>query len=61
MNSASQIGIALGAAFGGFVIAQGWGYGQIPLINAIFWALGLIGVLILVTYDRRRQPALSSA
>ncbi len=55
MNTASQIGIAGGAAFGAFIIASGWGYAQIPLLSAIFFALGLAGVLVLVSLDRR-QP-----
>jgi DHA1 family inner membrane transport protein len=56
MNTASQIGIAGGAAFGAFLISSGFDYSQIPLLSAVFYALGLVGVLILIAYDRRRRP-----
>lgn len=54
MNTASQIGIAGGAAFGALIISSGGSYAQIPLLSAIFYALGLVGVLVLVGLDRRR-------
>lgn len=59
MNTASQIGIAGGAAFGAFLIAAGFGYSQIPLLSAGFYALGLAGILVLVSLDRRRKPAIA--
>jgi MFS transporter, DHA1 family, inner membrane transport protein len=61
MNTASQIGIALGAAFGGSIIARGWGYGQIPLLSSAFWALGLVGILIMVHQQRRVKLARGNA
>ncbi len=54
MNTASQVGIAIGAAIGGLLIASGWGYGQLPLVAAVFSALALLGVLVLVSHDGRR-------
>jgi DHA1 family inner membrane transport protein len=54
MNTASQIGIACGAAFGGLVIAWGWGYSGLPLLAALFQLLALIGMIVLVTADRRK-------
>lgn len=59
MNTASQIGIAGGAAYGAFLIAQGLDYRQIPLFSAVFYALGLCGILVLIAYDRRRKPGLA--
>lgn len=60
MNTASQVGIACGAAFGGFVIAQGWGYASIPLFGAGFWVVGLVCILVLMAYERRRRPIVAS-
>lgn len=57
MNTASQVGIAVGAALGGLVLSIGWSYGQLPLLSAGFAALALAGVLTLVSFDRRRIPA----
>jgi predicted MFS family arabinose efflux permease len=59
MNTASQVGIAVGAALGGFALSAGWSYGQLPLLSAGFAALALAGVLTLVSYDRRRKPAVA--
>jgi DHA1 family inner membrane transport protein len=59
MNTASQVGIAGGAALGALLIASGWGYSQIPLFSAIFYAAGFVGALILAASDRRRKPALA--
>ena len=59
MNTASQIGIAGGAAFGALVISQGLPYAQLPLLSAGFYGLGLIGVLVLVALDRRRAAVLA--
>ena len=59
MNTASQAGIAAGAALGGLVIAGGWSYGQLPLLSAGFAVLALAGTLLLVAHDRRRKPALA--
>lgn len=54
MNTASQVGIAAGAALGGFIIASGGSYGQLPLVAAAASALALLGTLVLVSHDRRR-------
>ena len=59
MNTASQVGIAVGAALGGLVLSAGWNYGQLPLLSAGFAALALAGVLTLVSCDRRRKPAVA--
>jgi DHA1 family inner membrane transport protein len=59
MNTASQVGVAAGAALGGLVITWGWSYGQLPLLSAIFAALALAGTVLLVMFDRRRNPALA--
>jgi MFS transporter, DHA1 family, inner membrane transport protein len=59
MNTASQVGIAAGAALGGLLIASGWSYGQLPLFAAAFAALALVGALFLVSSDRRRKTALA--
>ena len=59
MNTAWQVGIAVGAGLGGLVIATGWSYGQLPLIAAASSALALLGTLLLISYDRRRKPALA--
>jgi len=56
MNTASQIGIAVGAALGGFVIAGGWSYAQLPLVASGFSAVALVLTLFLLSYDRRRAP-----
>jgi DHA1 family inner membrane transport protein len=53
MNTASQVGIAAGAALGGYVIASGWTYGQLPLIAALACIVALGGTLLLVSLDRR--------
>jgi MFS transporter, DHA1 family, inner membrane transport protein len=57
MNTASQIGIACGAALGGLVIAWGWGYGGLPILAAVFQSLALAGMLVLVMSDRRQSAA----
>lgn len=57
MNTASQFGIAGGAAFGGWIIASGGSYSQIPLFGAIFAALGVVGVIVLILSSRRRAVA----
>lgn len=57
MNTASQFGIAGGAAFGALIINNGGSYGQIPLFGAIFAALGVVGVLVLIRFDRRALRA----
>jgi DHA1 family inner membrane transport protein len=59
MNTASQVGIAAGAALGGLFIAWGWSYGQIPLLSAGAAVLALAGTLILVTLGRSRKPSLA--
>ena len=59
MNTASQIGIAGGAALGALILSSGFDYSQIPLFSAAFCALGLVGILVLVAHDRRRKPALA--
>lgn len=59
MNSATQVGIATGAALGGLVIASGWSYGQLPLLAALFDFLGLLGVIALVRSDRRPKTAIA--
>ena len=59
MNTAGQVGIAFGAGLGGLIIATGWSYGQLPLIAAASSALALLGTLLLISYDRRRKPALA--
>jgi DHA1 family inner membrane transport protein len=59
MNTASQVGIAGGAALGGLVLASGWSYAQLPLLSAGFDALGILCVVALVLYDRRRKVVLA--
>jgi DHA1 family inner membrane transport protein len=59
MNTASQIGIACGAALGGLVIAWGWGYAGLPILAAAAQALALLGMIVLVSTDRRRKLALA--
>jgi DHA1 family inner membrane transport protein len=54
MNTATQVGIAAGAALGGFVLAAGWRYEQLPALSAAFAALALVATATLVLYDRRR-------
>ena len=54
MNTASQVGIAVGAALGGLVLFSGWNYGQLPLLSAVFAALGLAGVLAIIFFDREQ-------
>ena len=54
ISTAFNTGIAGGAALGAAAIASGWGYGQLPLLTALFHALALAVTLGLVTYDRRR-------
>jgi DHA1 family inner membrane transport protein len=58
MNTASQVGIATGAALGGYVIAGGWSYSQLPLVASGFSTVALVLTLFLFSYDRR---ALASA
>ena len=53
MSTSFQVGIAIGAALGGAVIAAGWGYGQLPLVSSGFFALALLVTLGLIAYDRR--------
>jgi DHA1 family inner membrane transport protein len=53
MNTASQVGIAAGAALGGYVIAAGWSYAQLPLVAAFACLLALLGALLLISLDRR--------
>ena len=59
MSTAGQLGIAVGAALGGLVIANGWSYGQLPLVAAAFSTLALLGAFFLISHDHRRraQPA----
>jgi DHA1 family inner membrane transport protein len=57
MNTASQVGIAAGAALGGAIIAAGWSYGQLPLVAASASAVALLGTLVLISSDRRRKLA----
>lgn len=57
MNTASQIGIAVGAALGGVVIAKGWSYGQLPLVASAFSGLTLVLTVFLFAHDRRRAVA----
>lgn len=57
MNTASQFGIAGGAAFGGWILASGGAYNQIPLFGAVFAALGVVGVLVLIRVSRARPAA----
>ena len=53
MNTASQVGIATGAALGGYVIAGGWSYSQLPLVASGFSTVALVLTLFLFSYDRR--------
>jgi DHA1 family inner membrane transport protein len=59
MSSCFQVGIAMGAALGGAVIATGWGYAQLPLASAVFFGLALLVTLGLVAYDRRLKAKLA--
>jgi DHA1 family inner membrane transport protein len=56
ISTAFNIGIASGAALGGAAIAAGWGYATLPLIDASFLGLALVGTLLLTGYDRGRRP-----
>jgi len=60
ISTAFNIGIASGAAIGGAAIAAGWGYATLPLIDASFLGLALVGTLLLTGYDRRRRPAVAA-
>lgn len=53
LSTSFQVGIAIGAALGGAVIAAGWGYGQLPLVSAVFLGLSLLVTVGLMAYDRR--------
>ncbi len=55
MNTASQVGIAGGAALGGLVLASGWSYAQLPLLSATFEVLAVLCTVALVLYDRRQR------
>jgi DHA1 family inner membrane transport protein len=57
ISTAFNIGIASGAAIGGAAVAAGWGYATLPLIDASFLSLALVGTLLLTGYDRRRRAA----
>ena len=57
ISTAFNVGIAGGAALGGAALAAGWGYGVLPLIEAVFLVLALCAVLALTAYDRRRTAA----
>jgi DHA1 family inner membrane transport protein len=61
MNTASQVGIAAGAALGSVAISSGWSYGQLPLIASAFAALATVGTILLFALDRRRKPAIGTA
>jgi len=50
---AFNLGNALGAASGGLVISQGWGYAAVPLVGAAL----AVGALVLVWAGHRRQSA----
>jgi MFS transporter, DHA1 family, inner membrane transport protein len=56
MNTATQVGIAAGAAVGGLIIAWGWGYALLPLFAALCAAVGVLVSLALALYDRRQKP-----
>lgn len=60
VSTAFNTGIAAGAAIGGAVIAAGWGYGALPLVDAGFLTLALLGTLGLAAYERRRPAALTA-
>jgi MFS transporter, DHA1 family, inner membrane transport protein len=53
LSTSFQVGIAIGAALGGAVIAAGLGYAALPLVSAGFFGLGLLTTLSLLAYDRR--------
>lgn len=54
LNTASQVGIAAGAALGGVLIASGWSYGQLPLVASVAGSVALLGTVVLVVRDRRK-------
>lgn len=56
MNTAFQVGIAIGALVGGMALGNGWAYAQLPLLSAGAFALALVGTLALVGLDRARRP-----
>ncbi len=56
MNTASQIGIAGGAAVGGLIIAQGWAYRYIPLFMVVFLVLSVAVGAALSARARRSSP-----
>lgn len=56
---AFNLGNAVGAALGGVVIGQGWGYAAVPLVGAALAAGGL-GLVWLGHIGRRRVPVSSS-
>jgi DHA1 family inner membrane transport protein len=61
MNTASQVGIAGGAALGGLVIASGWSYAQLPLLSTAFEVVALLATATLVFYDRRQKTVPAAA
>jgi MFS transporter, DHA1 family, inner membrane transport protein len=55
ISTAFQVGIASGAAIGGFAIASGWSYASLPLLFALFQGVALLGTFGLLAYERRRR------
>jgi DHA1 family inner membrane transport protein len=62
-STASNLGVAVGAALGSATIAAGWGYGRLPVIAAACMAVCIVMVLLLAVYSRSRAllPATSPA
>jgi DHA1 family inner membrane transport protein len=61
VSTAFNVGIATGAAIGGAAIALGWGYTTLPLIDAGFLSLALLGALGLAAYERRYAVSMTPA
>ncbi len=57
MNTASQIGIAGGAAFGAFLLSSGYAYSRSRCSARCFMRWGWPASSILIAYDRRLKPA----
>jgi DHA1 family inner membrane transport protein len=61
ISSAFNVGIACGAAFGGAVIAAGWGYPALPMIASGIVCITLCITVLLALYDRSAVRAVSVA
>ena len=56
VSTAFNLGIAGGAALGGFALERGWGYERLPWISLVFAIGGLMVALYLAAHDRSHRP-----